>query len=346
MTGSTRHVKKALFRAPFFYFSASVNSSFRETHASRAAAMTPLFCSLRLTEIVWPDHIPTDLFDPAHHPGHLTQLREFGQIHPLLIQEQADGTRHLLAGHTCYLAMQATGESSAHCQLLPAGYLPKRAISLQILHNLHHNVLSPVLQAYILRQAQTYLPEKDLFDLLALMQHKPQRYILLDLLSLLQLDKTVLTAMHGGLISMKAGKHLAHFSGTEQRVLAELICRYQLGGSKQQKFLEMMTEIALRTQQTVQTILERWESQKKGEGTNSPQEAARLLAHLTAISQPARINAEQRFQKLVQDLHSPKNITIEHCPSFEDDSVEVRLHFNSVESLLNVWDTIKKITPP
>ena len=302
------------------------------------------FHSLPLNEILWPTDIPEQLFDSTDQASLLSLLGKFGQIHPLLVLKERQGCFRLLAGHTWYLAMQAAGHASASCQILPADTMANEVFSLQILHQQHHNTLSPVLQAYILHQAQNCLTENDLLNLLPLMHHKPQQYILLDLLNLLQLDQAVLMAMHRGQIPMKAGKALARLSCEEQQILARLICRYQLGGSKQQKLLEMMTEIALRTQQTVRDILQSWEVQRISEQGNGPQETANLLAYLTACCYPARVEAEERFQKLVQTLGLPQGISIEHCPAFEDDSLEVRLHFNTAESLLNSWNLVKKIT--
>ena len=302
------------------------------------------FRLLTLNDIVWPTDIPGQLFESAHQDVQPTLLKKFGQIHPLLVQEEAQSRYRLLAGYTWYLAMQTAGHTTASCQLLHAKTAPNILFSLQIIHQNHYKELSPVLQAYILRQAQNHLSEHDLLNLLPLMQHKPQRHILLDILNLLQLDQTVLAAMHWGQIPMKAGKSFARFSCGEQKILAELICHYQLGGSKQQKFLEMMTEISLRTQRTAQEILQNWEMQRPLGQDNGPQEAANLLAHLTACCYPARVEAEERFQKLAQTLRLPKGVSIEHCPAFEDDSLELRLHFNDSESLLKNWKSLKEIT--
>jgi ParB family chromosome partitioning protein len=273
----------------------------------------------------------------------LRNLQKFGQLYPLLVQQQTENLYHLVAGYPYFTAIKISGIKKIACQVLSHSILPDTLFSLQILHDLSSPQSSPIHQAHLLRKAQRALPENDLLSLLSLMGYKPQRYKLKELTDLLQLEPTAILALHRGSLSQKIGKHLSRLSHEDQRHLVKLIITYRLGGSKQQKLVEMVTELVLRDNQPAQEIINKWLSDVETTNPeNRPQRIDGMMQCLQEQCSPGKTDAERHFKKLVQELQPPEGITIEHSLSFEDEQLEVRLGFADAAALRKKWAEIKK----
>ena len=272
----------------------------------------------------------------------LNTLQEFGQLHPLLVQEQTENQYHILAGYPYFTALNVLDIQQIVCQILPRTLAPITRFSLQIIHDLSSPQSSPILQAHLLRQAQLIVSEEDLLSLLSLMGYKPQRYKLKELIDLLQLEPTAILALHRGSLSQKLGKHLYLLSQEDQRNLVKLISVYRLGGSKQQKLVEMVTELVLRDNKSAQEIINKWLPDE--ETTNSENRPQRIYGFLQCLHEqcsPGKTDAERNFKKLVKELQPPEEITIEHSLSFEDEQLEVRIKFTDAATLRKKWAEIK-----
>ena len=270
-------------------------------------------------------------------------LQQFGQLRPLLVQQQTENRYHLLAGYPCFTAIKALGIKRVTCQILPHSTPAVTLFSLQALHNFSLPQQSPILQAHLLQEAQRILPEEELFQLLSLMGHKPQRYKLKELIGFLQLDSSAIFALHQGILSQKSGKQLALLSHKDQQHLVNLISAYQLGGSKQQKIIEMVMELALRNNRPVVEIVNNWLPVQKKSLENMPQQVQGLMQHLHEQCSPSKTAAEKNFKILVQELQPSADVTIEHSLSFEDERLEIRLKFADAPTLREKWERIKRI---
>lgn len=203
---------------------------------------------------------------------------------------------------------------------------------------------SPILQAHLLQQARQELTDNELFALLSLMGYKPHRYVFDELTALLQLSSSAVLALHRGILSPKAAKLFKLISHEEQEMLVQLIDTYRLGGSKQHKLIEMLTELSLRNNKPVHEVIrELLPANQDCVQDNVPQRLQGLLHSLQKMYWPERTNLEKKFQKFVQELHLPDGITVESTPSFEDEGVEMRFHFANSEVLKEKWDLIKTV---
>lgn len=303
------------------------------------------FQMIDLQSVDFQDDVLRSLHDEAIDPLTLLKLNKFGQLHPLLVQQQTENLYHLVAGYTYFAAIKKLGIKKIACQVLPHSILAETLFSIQILHDLSSPQSSPILQAHLLSKAQLALPEEDLLSLLSLMGYKPQRYKLKELTSLLQLEPTAILALHRGSLSQKLGKHLALLSHDDQRHLVNLINVYRLGGSKQHKLVEMVTELVLRDNKPAQEIINEWLADAGTTNSeNKPQRIYGLLQCLNEKYSPGKTGADKKFKKLVQELQPPDGITIEHSLSFEDEQLEVRLRFADAATLREKWDEIKTFT--
>jgi ParB family chromosome partitioning protein len=175
------------------------------------------------------------------------------------------------------------------------------------------------------------------------MGHKPQRYKLKELSHLLQLEPSAILALHRGTLSPKSAKKLTLLPPQDQCELTHLINAYRLGGSKQQKLVEMVTELALRDGRAVSEIVKKWLPNQEMTSENRPQQVLGLLQSLQGQCYPNKTAAEKSFKSLVQELQPSGELTIEHSLSFEDETIEIRLRFPDPEKLKEKWEDIKRI---
>jgi len=302
------------------------------------------FQYIPLQSIDFPDDFLRDLHDAPLDQVLLGNLQAFGQLHPLLLQQQINGPYHLLTNYPYFNALKALETEKVICHILPPSTPPFRHYSLQILHDLASPQASPILQAHLLRKAQEDISVEEQLRLLVLMGYKPQRYKLKELESFLQLDRSAIVALHRGMLSQKTAKQLTGISPADQKQIVHLISTYRLGGSKQQKLVEMVVELTRRDNRPIQAIINQWgPDDQETTAENLPQRLQMLMQHLQEQCYPARTLAEQHFHKLVQELQPPEKVTIRHSLSFEDEQVEVCLSLANTDALRQKWETIKKI---
>ena len=344
-----------LLVAPFFLFlSLKVQpGSLFSLLPPNVAAMLPdtlpyppeaCFRSLPLATLDLADDFLRLLHQGPPDPQLLAKLAEFGQLQPLLVLQRPQEPHQLRSGYEQYLALRALGAEQVVCQLLPPDTPPFRCFALEILADLTGPQASPVAQAHLLRQARQVLDEQEQLRLLGLMGYKPQPYKLKELSALLSLDQAAVLALHRGTLSPKSAKLCLSLAAEEQQMLVEVITSHRLGGSKQQKLVEMVTELSRRHHQPITTLLHGWRSTaEETAADNPPQRLQALMQHLQEQCHPDETAAEQRFLALVQELQPPETVRIRHCLSFEDESLEVCLRLADAATLRRQWQGIKKL---
>lgn len=269
-------------------------------------------------------------------------LQRFGQTAPLLVWQQQTGQYQLLEGYPILQALLALGIEEVFCRILPSSCPPASRYSLQILHGGTVSPISPVLQAYLLEQAQSQLTDDELLALLPLMGFKPQRHALDELISLLHLSPAAIRALHRGTLAPKAGKLLKLLPHEDQTIIIRLIETYRPGGSKQHKLIELVTELCLRDDKPVYEFVQGWLDQGHGQD-NAPQRFTGLLQSLSTRYWPEKTKLEDRFQQLVQELQLPTGVTLVPSPAFEDESMELRLRFADSKILREKWKQIQAV---
>lgn len=220
---------------------------------------------------------------------------------------------------------------------------PRARFALRILHEHQGCHNSPILQALLLKEMAGVLPLAEQLSLLPLMGLKAQQHVLVERLSLLQLNSTVQEALHTQVLHSKNISLLARLPADEQKYLVELITRYNLRGSKQQKLVELVVELHLRDGSTVSSLLAEWQKSEPPLD-NLPQEGQSLLNFLFNRYNPQVIQAEHRFHEQVRGLQAPAGVKITHTPAFEDEAVTVQLSYSSWAKLQAQWPHLLKLT--
>lgn len=303
---------------------------------------TNQFRTIPLRTLDFPDPFISSLYHcvDANLESLTNQVKQFGLIQPLPVHRVSEQTYQLLAGYSYLPILRQCGYKEAVCQIMPEVSEYPRYV-LQICHGLSTVRTSPILQAYLLKTASHSLAENELMQLLVLMGFKPQRYKVQELIALLDLSPASIFALHQGILAPKTGKLLARLSNEDQDVLTQLIEKYSPGGSKQQKLVEMLIELSIRHQQSINALLMPWfELQRKDEPTNLPQQLQGLLRYLHEQSFPHLTNAEKQFQRLPLELALPANVGLHHSSAFEDESLELSIQCENLLSLKKLWQRL------
>jgi ParB family transcriptional regulator, chromosome partitioning protein len=294
------------------------------------------------TSIKYPDSFCQKIHADPGETQLVTNLRQFGQVSPLLVWKKPRDTFQLLADYACFRALSLLGCEQAICRVLPDTIAPHQRYAVQVLHGWSELQASPILQAYLLQHAQQDLSETELLSILSLMGHKPHQHVADELIALLTLADTALLAVHRGILAVKSAKLLRRLPLIDQVSVVELVQKYRPGGSKQYKLVEMLTELALRWNTSVAVLLEKCvPTGQTQEIDNGPQQMQHLLRELSTLCWPEKMRLDRQFHQFVNSLSLPKNVSIAPSPSFEDDSLTLCLHYASDKELQKKWESIK-----
>lgn len=278
-----------------------------------------------------------------------TQLSEsigsFGILHPPLLLELNTNNYIVLSGRKRIQVVAEKVDSSITAIVINSRYInqPQVILSTLLQHQLVGSPLGILEQAIFFKKAMACLPIEEVIRFLPIMGYKAKPHIPRELISLLNLNPTAQLWLHKGVLSLRAGKKLLQFPSDDQRVIAELINELQLGGSKQQKLIDLVLELTKRSQISTDELLNRWQEKEKGKQHNGPQKAASLLSWLQRKCCPRSAAEEDNFKKFRQQLELPAGVRISHTLSFEDERVTLSVEFSSRKILEKQWPQIRSL---
>lgn len=284
--------------------------------------------------------------DDALPDQHLDEsIQRMGILQPPLLQpgQNNNETRYIiLSGYKRILAAQSHGIGDIVCLILPLSTEPALKWHIILTHALIGSRLSCIEQATFFSKAAKELSISEQLLLLPLLGRKPQPYVLQELAGYLTLAPETTKALHAGYLHEKRAKQLAKLSHQDQRIVIELIRYYKLGGTKQKKLVNMAFELVMRTGDSFQKILEKW-NQDQFAAENRPQQAMALLSWLERQCFPKSTIASEQFKQFQRTLQLPKNYTLTPSPSFEDDSLTLSIFFTNQNQFLQHWPSLKDI---
>lgn len=283
---------------------------------------------------------PDFLVQKQAQPSLLAATRQFGQIHPFLVVSDPNNEQLvLLTGFSQYLALLAAEQKTILCRLVQADTDPLTLYGLRILHDQAFLADSIVLQAYLLREAEDVLQEKQLVSLLPLLGLKAQSHLLVQRKKILTLSFPMQEALHRKCINPKSVEQLLSLPPSEQEEALALISHYNFGGSKQQKLMEMLVELQHRSGIGISELLHKWR-QAEPPDDNIPQEGQNLLSFLQKMCTPKLTQAREHFASRLRELKLPAQARLSHTADFEDEGLELHLSFANWENFTQRWPAL------
>jgi hypothetical protein len=273
--------------------------------------------------------------DEQPPPRLVDSIRQYGILHPPLVQQQSADRFIVVAGWKRLItAVTLLHWDSVPCIVVPADCPALHLHSCLLEETLAGSPLSLAEQSAFFASLRETCAAEDILPLLAKLGHRPNRHQLEELLGLQKLAPSALLALHRGILNYTSGRKLLRLSHADQETLVALITRFQLSGSKQQKLIDQGTELLRRRQGDLNTITTPFLAQMDmSRQENIPQQASALLNWLHEQCFPRSALAENEFSRRVAQLNLPSTMRIEHSPFFEEDSVTLALTFADWRSL-------------
>lgn len=301
------------------------------------------FQTLALESVHFPPALPDFLIKAFVVSEACDHLARFGQLQPVPVLQQASGLCHLIGGYTLFASLRKLGHSDVLCQIMQAPEDPLREYTLRVLLDATALQASPVLCACLLQEARERLNREELLGLLPHMGYKAQNALLEHLLNVLHLAPSALLALHQGHLTMKSALRLAEFSRAEQELLLRCILACQLGGSKQQKLVDMLRELGRRHDRDIAYWLEAWLLEHEKNPANRPQHLQNFFCFLQEQCSPALSRAEKDFDAFVRELKPCAGVRLRHSPCFEDSGIDVSVQFSDRTTLRRHWQKIREL---
>ena len=223
--------------------------------------------------------------------------------------------------------------------------VPKIDIFSILLEEIHTSrQLTPVEKAIFLQKTSQLIDEKHIVkEFLPRIGLPPDPFYMKQSIMLLNLEEPLIRAIHQGNINEKVALDILPFSAKDRQAVFQIISTLQFSVSNQKKLLNICRELAIRENRTIAAILEDKGVQDilNHQEANPPQKTKNLMNWLSREYMPRSSHAADEFRRFAASMHLPQNVSVDHTPFFEDDSVTLSITFSSRESLKNAWETIK-----
>ncbi len=274
-----------------------------------------------------------------------SSIRRFGILHPPVLRERNNKTFSIIAGRKrISIAGQLAPHNPLPCRVVPAELREKDVFSLLLEENLSCRPLSVVEQIVFLEKLLLISPMDEAIPMLERMGLKPRKHILNDMLKLRQLGEPALQALHTGTLAAKNARKLLKLSNDDQQLIIQFITDLHLGGSKQQKLIELCAELIMRNDSPLDEILGEFSpAQAQGQPENIPQQGTELLSWLHRQCFPLASSAEKSFKKQVARLELPEVMSLSHSAAFENEEITLSIRFPDLDALSRVIEKMKKL---
>jgi hypothetical protein len=273
-------------------------------------------------------------------------IARHGILHPPITRETASGSYVIVTGRKRLVALRSLyPETSACCCLLIPREVPDIDVYSALLEDMRiSRQLTPVEKAILLEKITPLAEVNYIVDeFLPRMDLPPDPFHIRQSLMLLELEKPIIRAIHGGLLHESVARDLSPLPAAGRMALFHIITSLRLSVSYQKKLVTACREIAIREEKNIAELLENREvsSILNHPGANPPQKTKNLMTWLTRRHMPRSSQAEAEFAAFVAAMQLPDKVTIQHTSFFEDDAVTLSVTFADRKSLQDAWEGIK-----
>ena len=272
----------------------------------------------------------------------LDSIVHLGLLRPPIVKRHHNGyelicgARRLKAlkkiGHPCRIA----------CSLIQSNVEREDLLLLVAEDQVQTGPLSPIEAARFIALCNKWCEEPDhrMLDRITSTTSTTQRN---RLLSLLQLEKSILASIHHGNISDKTGFLMTKMVGADRLLVNDLFTKLSLNKNKQLRFLELIQIITAAEGCTIeQFIAEHFGELRNRAIDNAPQQSNLLMKRLYELSHPRSHLARETFVRQVAEKNLPANCRVLPSSSFETDKVTLEVEFKDFSAFAKAWNKIKE----
>lgn len=285
------------------------------------------------------------LWEDSPDEALLNSVNRFGILHPPILRHKGNNSYCIVSGRKRIAAVEQLAlEEAVLCRIIPENINKTVIFSLILEEAERGRLLSITEQIIFFEKLIKTSSMMEAIPLLEQLGYKPQKHTLDNLLKLRSLSEPALLALHRGTLQIKNARKLLNLTETDQILIIQFINMLNLGGSKQQKLIELCIELTKRKNISLEKILANAPATDEQEQPmNIPQHGAALLLWLQNECFPRLSQAENDFQRQVARHNLPSNAHIAHTPAFEDKNITLTLRFTDWHSLDEVLPEINKL---
>ncbi len=273
----------------------------------------------------------------------IESIERYGLLRPLIVREKRDNCE-LVCGARRLEALRRCGKDrKISCLVADRSTSDRDLLELVVEDQDQSGPLSPIETAYLIELWQNIdrpLDQKTVQDATGTRSETECKR----LLSLLELEKPLILAVHHGALSVKIGLALRDLPPEQRIFIFDLFKRLSLNTSKQRRALELARIISVTQGISLDEVFtNHFPEVCTGSVDNVPQSATRMLKKLHELSHPRLSAARKNFNEKVQQLRLPDRCTLEPWPSFEREAVSLTTEFEDFESFQKAWQKIKDL---
>lgn len=268
-----------------------------------------------------------------------------GIITPPIVIEKSEGKYETICGHQRIRCIKSLNIKSCYCQVLHKQCPAETILNIILEDQFAKGPLTTIEQACFIKICKQLLPDKN-------RQNSFFQSLLTDritkgihyLAPLAELEQSIQSAIHHGLMSEKIITDILHFSPTDQKILLSFFQSLNLGGNNQKKLIIQIRDILGRNKIALKAFIERSDIQEivLNDQLDRSEKATILLEYIRRLHQPLLSSARDSFEQQIKALKLPDNITIIPAGSFEKDDVMLSVRFHSLEAFKKKWEFLKE----
>ncbi|UCD66753.1 MAG: ParB N-terminal domain-containing protein [Deltaproteobacteria bacterium] len=306
--------------------------------------------NIRLSQIDFDDYSYT--ISPEHETVVDETLKKslarYGILHPPIIRENNSGFYSIAAGRKRLLAASLLyPENACTCLVIPV-----RIPEISVFHILLEEIqltrqLTAVERAIFLQKITGILDETQITkEFLPRLGLAANPFVIKQTVKLLELEDYILQSIHYGNVNEAVARGFIPLPAQDRKILFEIITSLRLSASYQKKILSICRELAGRENIDIAALLDDDEVGQilHHKDANPPQKTKKLMTWLSGKYMPRSRQAEKEFKRFTMAMQLPPNVSIEHTPFFEDDSMTLSITYTNRKSLQHAWEKIKNAT--
>lgn len=273
-------------------------------------------------------------------------IARHGILHPPIVKRTTQNKFGIVTGRKRLQAFSALfpEKKTCTCMVIPEPVSEVDVFSLLLAETRGKRQLSPVEKAVFLSKTSSLMNDKQAAkEFLPLLDLPPDPAHIRKMVSLLELEEPLISALHRGTLNEAVARDMVPLSGKDRAAVFQIISSLHLSVSYQKKLLNICRELASRENKSIAVILEDKSIQEiiRHKGANPPQITKNLMNRLSRKYLPRSSKADDEFRQFVAALQLPRNASVDHTPFFEDDAVTLSISFSNRKIFQNAWENIK-----
>jgi len=275
----------------------------------------------------------------------IKSVGRYGILHPPVVKETAPEIYCIIAGRKRLQALRAQpGNKECSCLVVSPGIQEITVFEILLDEIQLRRQLTSVEKAIFLQKISPLTDEQMIVkEFMPRLDLAPDSQVLQEMLRLLTMEDHILLGLHRDVVHETVARDFVTLSARDRSVLFEVITALKPSYSNQKKLVHICRELAGREDKSIAALLDNPEVDAivSHQEANPPQKTKNLMAWLSRRHKPRVMQAEEEFHRFVTALNLPRNASIKHTPSFEDESLTLSITFQNRKSLENVWEKIK-----